>query len=976
MGAERRHQTRVRAAAGLTLLCTSSEEGITTKNLALRLVDISPKGACIGSAALLRTGMPVKVDLAMPQQGTRFSSRGVVRWVQTVQESGGDAHLAGLEFEQSLQLPGEKGGDPHVLEILQVLRVSVAQLRLYPKESPQVLKIVTDAYHAMHSYLEDQGALTLSKTPKGLLVNGRRMTATGTVVDTLEASMLAVLGDAGVKSITVKKGLALEELITFLHALTKKFWDAKEGKEINRRLRDERVLQVSVDEVQYVAVGEGDIVIEDAARKLQGGESELARILESLDHVIDAAAGTGLVSEGRLHIMKRFLDQDPTLLGKIGEAAKPAASPEMPASGAREAEGRIPFEQARDAVGRVAELLQMVPPELRGPLRDLGLLMASAFQHTPKLSSVLGALLTDEAVKGMTEWTEEAVGRRPQEAASMTRGREILALPDEQKVQALSQEGSKILEELAAMGQKEMVQSLLNPVMASVTDHTTRQRLAAGKALLGMRRVLEKSVSQEVLQDLDQIGRVALEQEREAGVYPVMAELASFMADLRIRKGAAGSAIETLELLNRHYHIKDPQFAQRAEQAYIALERVSQGGGFASLTEKVRAGDPEAIRVLEALDAAAVRFLIDEIKSADTSAKRLWFAQFIARAGAGAAAVLVSEIQKVTSPSDVLRLIEVLPQAMPVDMAELALGALLRHPATSVRRRSALMVAELAFPRAGEMLLEAFHEEKEAATRLAFVECLGKLKYRPSLEALVEAAEDRTVPEDLRSAACLALGRLGDVRAVAALVKLASRGGWGGLTKVLRNVAPAVRAASVRGLALYASVPEARDAIREAEEDKDAGVRFAASQARLAPLFEALGDLVQGAQRIGSSDAIAKGVGKVAGDLLEAPLQPVCLALSEVEATGLLLLNFKGPTARVWMDRGLVTAVEFETRRDLDAFRAFKDRREGHFVFVPEEHAPERRMLSPLENLFHDSRMRGDSGRLGGPSSGTPRPTG
>ena len=44
---------------------------------------------------------------------------------------------------------------------------------------------------------------------------------------------------------------------------------------INRRLRDERVNQVSVDEVQYVALGQGDIVIEDAAKKLAkaGGHS-------------------------------------------------------------------------------------------------------------------------------------------------------------------------------------------------------------------------------------------------------------------------------------------------------------------------------------------------------------------------------------------------------------------------------------------------------------------------------------------------------------------------------------------------------------------------------------------------------------------------------------------------------------------------------------------------------------------------------
>jgi len=52
----------------------------------------------------------------------------------------------------------------------------------------------------------------------------------------------------------------------------------KDGKEINKRLRDERVNQISVDEVQYVALGEGDIVIEDARASCRRRD-ELAKLL-------------------------------------------------------------------------------------------------------------------------------------------------------------------------------------------------------------------------------------------------------------------------------------------------------------------------------------------------------------------------------------------------------------------------------------------------------------------------------------------------------------------------------------------------------------------------------------------------------------------------------------------------------------------------------------------------------------------------
>src|SRR5207244_2558856 len=119
--------------------------------------------------------------------------------------------------------------------------------------------------------------LTLSKTPKGLLINGRPLGLQGAVAGSLESAMLALLQDSQVKSVSFKKGLTLDELITFLHALTKKFWDVKDGKEINKRLRDERVLLISVDEITYVALGEGGVLFFEQARTAMGEVTRLLR---------------------------------------------------------------------------------------------------------------------------------------------------------------------------------------------------------------------------------------------------------------------------------------------------------------------------------------------------------------------------------------------------------------------------------------------------------------------------------------------------------------------------------------------------------------------------------------------------------------------------------------------------------------------------------------------------------------------------
>ncbi|HUR39041.1 MAG TPA: PilZ domain-containing protein, partial [Planctomycetota bacterium] len=267
-GTERRKYPRYKPEGGTVILCTREEGGgALGGNLVQRVIDVSALGLCFISTTPLVEGSAVKVDIMLPGQKEKSGTRGKVRWTQYLESRGREAHVAGIEFEQVIQGLGGRGSDSAVLDIFLTLRVSVAQLRLYPKDSPQVLKVVTDTYHSIHSFLETATTLTLSKTPRGLLINGRPLPERGTVSDSLEASTIGLMGESAIKSITFRKGLTLDELITFLHALTKKFWDVKDGKEINKRLRDERVNQVSVDEVQYVALGEGDIVIEDAARK-------------------------------------------------------------------------------------------------------------------------------------------------------------------------------------------------------------------------------------------------------------------------------------------------------------------------------------------------------------------------------------------------------------------------------------------------------------------------------------------------------------------------------------------------------------------------------------------------------------------------------------------------------------------------------------------------------------------------------------
>jgi hypothetical protein len=327
----------------------------------------------------------------------------------------------------------------------------------------------------------------------------------------------------------------------------------------------------------------------------------------------------------------------------------------------------------------------------------------------------------------------------------------------------------------------------------------------------------------------------------------------------------------------------------------------------------------------------------------------------------------MDEIQKTTAPSDTMHLIEILPTAMPPDMAEMALGGLLRHGTVAVRRRAATMLSEQTYPRAGGLLLDTMTNEGDAQTKAVFVDCLGRLRFRGAVDLLNKFVEDRGQAEEVRVAACSALGRIADVRAVAVLVKLYYKGEKG-LTKVFRLVPAAVRASAAKALASFPTHKEAREALRAAKEDHDPTVRAVANQALYAPLQDAFGERALGVQVISSAEQLVQGL-KSGGVLQELGLDLICKRIAALETTGLLLLNFNGPTGKVWFDAGLVIAAEFEGRRDQEAFIFMSGRREGYLLFSPGETAPERRMLAQVNTLVQELMRSRVGGRPGSDSS-------
>lgn len=841
------------------------------------------------------------------------------------------------------------------MELLNNLKLAVAQLRLYPKDSPQVSKVGTAAFQSVSSFLEQNQKLILGAAHNGLLINGRRLGAKDFAVLTLESSLISFFLDAGIKTIAFRKGTALDELLTFLDALVKKFWDMKEGKEINKRLQEERVMSISVDEIEYVAVGEGDLVIKDATKRLEKSGSKVSDLLKTLEQLTEASVDPQVGAEGRLEIMKKLIEQDPSLLEKA------RAEPLARAGKVDKVPGLLSIEKGREAVGEIARILHAAPEEMRPGLRKIGNVIIDAFRHDPRLMALMRQFLSAEAQDMMPVWMSEEYREASQDTGPSARAKVLLALAGDEQADPLVKEASTLVRELMAISRGDLAAKILARLTAVLMDRSADRRRAAAEALLALHPTWDNEPLSTAREGFETLLRTAIDAEQDGAAYTKLADIAAILAEGRLRRGEPELALETLSLLRRHHATKDSSLAFRPETAYHALERVTRSSGFPMVLTRLRHGDPVALRVAESLGDAAASYLVDEIRKIETTSHRLPFADAIARIGPGAAAVLSEELQKATAPSDALRLLEVIPHAAPESIASVALSSTLHHPSNAVRRRSAAILTERAYARSGDLLLQALREEKEPTNRATIVEGLGKLRVSASFEALATVADARSESDELRAAACMALARLGHAEAIPVLASIASKGSRG--LGLLKAASPSLRNAAIRALGQFPTNPAAREALKKITEDSDPTLQAAARETLYRPIQKALTNAGREVQQVAAVQEVKAANVKLAGSLQEVAFDQVCQLVGSSDKTGLLMLSLEGRVAHVWFEQGQVVAVDFERKKDQAAFNAIARQKKGDFIFQPAERPPERRMQSPVHLMLLEAARVADEDR-------------
>jgi hypothetical protein len=108
---ERRKYPRTKPPNDYVLAVSTAEMETTAGrrlNLAVKFVDMCPKGALVVTVGRLREGVQLNVEITRTRSDYRFRGKAVVRWSQTWTRGGREAEVAGIEFTEVTEVRGEE----------------------------------------------------------------------------------------------------------------------------------------------------------------------------------------------------------------------------------------------------------------------------------------------------------------------------------------------------------------------------------------------------------------------------------------------------------------------------------------------------------------------------------------------------------------------------------------------------------------------------------------------------------------------------------------------------------------------------------------------------------------------------------------------------------------------------------------------------------------------------------------------------
>ncbi len=170
---------------------------------------------------------------------------------------------------------------------LKFLRLYLTNIKIYPLTSPLVESQVNQLYSLIKKLLEEYEYISISEIDGKIFINSEEYISKDPTSISNTLFLSKFFTQSGIKNITFKKDVNLEEIKDVLVALSSKKQKLTTKEIVQQLLKEKNIQSIVIDEVEFISVLKSDQNIKSIIRMISTKASSLPELMDILAKVVN-----------------------------------------------------------------------------------------------------------------------------------------------------------------------------------------------------------------------------------------------------------------------------------------------------------------------------------------------------------------------------------------------------------------------------------------------------------------------------------------------------------------------------------------------------------------------------------------------------------------------------------------------------------------------------------------------------------------
>jgi hypothetical protein len=169
-----------------------------------------------------------------------------------------------------------------VEQLLKSFRMTLVNIKIYPVTSPLIEKQINELFSVLKQILQEETILTISEVDNKIFINNKEYIVEDPASIANITPVIQFFLQSGIKSITFKKEIELEELKIILLALSVKKPKVSTKEFINQIIKEKNIKNVAIDEVEYISITKSDQTVKSILNIISQPVSDFSELVNIL----------------------------------------------------------------------------------------------------------------------------------------------------------------------------------------------------------------------------------------------------------------------------------------------------------------------------------------------------------------------------------------------------------------------------------------------------------------------------------------------------------------------------------------------------------------------------------------------------------------------------------------------------------------------------------------------------------------------